>query len=159
MHKFSKCVVTELFTVIFQLFSYYLQMRYCFVIYILLLALIKLAVGEQRPRCLHYPAESVSSLQDFNESCKKFSESYIFFLHRITIHGRFRYQLFKHDLLLVQLMNLIKNSPELPHYFFEIRCSKNLHLGCVLQLNASKTCLQYFQKSFMRLKRFFLNFS
>lgn len=94
-------------------------MRYCFVIYILLLALIKLAVGEQRPRCLHYPAESVSSLQDFNESCKKFSESYIFF-HRITIHGRFRYQLFKHDLLLVQLMNLIKNSPELPHYFFEI---------------------------------------
>lgn len=90
-------------------------MRYCFVIYILLLALIKLAVGEQRPRCLHYPAESVSSLQDFNES-------YIFF-HRITIRGRFRYQLFKHDLLLVQLMNLIKNSPELPHYFFEIEIS------------------------------------
>lgn len=73
-------------------------------------------------RCLHYPAESVSSLQDFNESCKKFSESYIFF-HRITIHGRFRYQLFKHDLLLVQLMNLIENSPELPHYFFEIEIS------------------------------------
>lgn len=75
-NKFNDRAVCNYISIILLFFK--VNMRFCFVIYIILLTLFKLAaVREQRPRCSHL-GESVNSFQSFNEFCKMFSESYNF---------------------------------------------------------------------------------